>query len=192
MSDERIGQRRALAIGARAPLHGLAVELQQQRLIDKASAGIAVLGLTTSQTLEHTATIFEESTPAPCERAAIELSEKVSELPVVKEDAAEYMGNAFHIPTKDTKDILEQCESIGFFDTEDVSGQKIYFNGNLFRREEIAKAKAVISSLSTNDERKVLELSAKLASAGCISKPEVRALLGDVLYSKLCSIGFID
>jgi len=49
-----------------------------------------------------------------------------------------------------------------------------------------------LSSLSFDDERHVTELSNFLKASGCIAKPEAIALLGDQLYSKLCSIGFID
>lgn len=167
-------------------------ELHRQRLIDKGETGITVLGLTTTQTLEHTSTIFEESSPGDCEKAAIDVAEKSSDFPVVKEDAAEYIADTYHIFRTDTEEILRQCEQIGFFDAEDVSGNQFYFNGNLFRREDIAKTNAVLFSLSHDDERHVVELSNQLKASGCIKKLDAIAILGDQLYSKLCSIGFID
>jgi len=179
-------------ISPRLELPPILTELQQQRLIDQGDSGIAILGLTTAKTLEHTTTIFEESEPAPCERAALVLSEKVSELPLAREEAAEYVSDSFQISAKETEDTLSQYEDIGFFDSEDVSGDRIYFNGNLFRRENIAKANAVVSSLNSSDEKKVVQLSAKLKAVGCLSKTEATSLLGDQLYSKLSSIGFID
>ena len=183
---------KANGISARLELPAILTELEKQRLIDKSSSGISILGLTTAQTLEHIATIFEESSPAECEKAALSISEKVSDLPVVREEAEEYMSDSFKIPKKDTKDVLAQCEAIGFVDSEELSGHRILFNGNLFRREDIAKASAVVASLSSDDERKVIELSEKLRAVGCIAKQEAVALLGNVLYSKLCSIGFLD
>ncbi len=56
-------------------------ELQNQRLIDRGNAGLAILGLTSAQVLEHTANIFDGATPVPCERASIDLAEKSSDLP---------------------------------------------------------------------------------------------------------------
>ena len=167
-------------------------ELHRQRLIDKGKTGITVLGLTTTQTLEHTSTIFEESSPGDCEKAAIDVAEKSSDFPVVKKDAAEYVSDTYHIFGTDTEEILRQCAQIGFFDAEDVSGNLLYFNGNLFRREDIAKTNAVLSSLSSDDKRHVVELSNQLKVSGCIKKLDANAILGDQLYSKLCSIGFID
>ena len=113
-------------------------------------------------------------------------------MPILKDNAAEYISDVYHIAGAETSDILRQCEDIGFFDSEDVSGQRVYFNGHLFRRDSVAKVKAVVASLSSGDEKKVLELSTRLQANGCIAKPEVVAFLGSALYSKLCSIGFID
>jgi len=193
ISNDRIAAlAQANGISARLELPTILSELERQRLVDKGKEGIVVLGLTTAQTLEHTATIFEESSPSSCEMAAIGLSEQASDLPIVKEKAAEYVSDTYRIRAQETSDILRQCEEIGFFDSEDVSGERVYFNGNLFRRKNIARANAVVSSLTSIDEKKVLELSARLTATGCIAKNEVLALLGAPLYSKLCAIGFID
>jgi hypothetical protein len=183
---------KANGISTKLELPSILQELQRQRLIDQGKSGIAVLGLTTAQTLQKTATIFDDSSPTQCEKAALDVAEKVSELPVVKNETAKYVSDTFHLQTKDTEEILNQCKQIGFFDAENISGQDIYFNGNLFRREDIVKINAVLSSLSSDEERKVNGLSAKLKSEGCIPKPEAVSTLNKVLYSKLCSIGFID
>lgn len=193
LTNERITVlAKANGISARLELPAILDELEKHRLIDKATSGVSVLGLTTSQTLEHTATVFEEASPGACERAAIDLSEKASEMPVMKEDAAEYTSDTYRLANAETSDILRQCEDIGFFDSEDISGQKVYFNGHLFRRDDLTKVRAIIASLSSDDEMKVGEMSSRLQANGCIAKPEAEALLGSVLYSKLCSIGFID
>ncbi len=193
ISNERIAAlARASGISFRLEIPAILNELERQRLIDKGHTGVSVLGLTSSQTLQHTATIFEEASPAQCEQAAINMSEKVSDLPVAKGEAVEYVADTFRTSKSETTEILKQCEEIGFFDTENVSGEKIYFNGNLFRHEDIAKASAVVASLSAPDEIKVVELTTKLKAVGCIAKQEALALLGDDLYSKLCAIGFVD
>ena len=59
---------KANGISTKLELPTILEELQRQRLIDRAESGVAVLGLTTAQTLEHTATIFEESSPADARR----------------------------------------------------------------------------------------------------------------------------
>ena len=179
-------------ISVRLELPAILTELERQRLIDKGDTGVAVLGLTTAQTLEHTATIFDESTPVSYEKAAIDLAEKASELPVGKEDAVEYVSDTYHVTSAETGEFLRQCEDIGFFDAEQVSGQPVYFNGNLFRREDISKASAILSSLSSDDERHVVELTSRLQASGCITKDDALAVLGEGLYSKMCAIGFID
>lgn len=196
--ESQISEKRLLAlarangISVRLELSAILGELIRQRLIEKGKTGISVLGLTTTQTLEHTCKIFEEASPGDSERAAIEVSEKASHFPLTKKEAAEYISDTIHTSEKETQDILSQCENIGFFDSENLFSQKIYFNGNLFRREDIAKVKAVISSLSSDEERKVIELSTKLKNSGCLPKEDALYVLGDSLYSRLCAIGFID
>lgn len=183
---------RANGISTKLELPAIIDELKKQRLIDRTKSGIAVLGLTTTQTLEYTATIFEESNPTESEKAALDISEKVSDLPIVKKDTAEYVSDTFRLSKKDTGDFLIQCEQIGFFDSEDVFGDKLYFNGNLFRRDEINKINGVLSSLSPGDAVKVNDLTSRIREIGCIPKGTAISILGDVLYSKLTSIGFID
>lgn len=182
----------ANGISVRLELPAILDELQRQRLIDKGDAGIAVLGLTTGQTLEHTAEIFNEASPAPCEKAAIDLAEQTSNLPVIKHDAAEYVSDTYRISNRETGEILQQCEQIGFFDAEKVSDESVYFNGNLFRREDMRKANAILQSLNSGDEHRVVELTDSLKASGCIPKSDAIRILGEQLYSKMCSIGFID
>jgi hypothetical protein len=183
---------KANGVSVRLELPPILDELQKQRLIDKGDDGISVLGLTTGQVLEHTTEIFDGATPGACEKAAIDLAEKASDLPVVKKAAAEFVSDTYRIPDSETDDILRQCEQIGFFDFEEISGKSVYFNGNLFRREDINKANAILSSLSPEDERHVVELTERLKASGCIAKSDAVGLLGIQLYSKMCSIGFID
>ncbi|MCI0391707.1 MAG: hypothetical protein MOB07_23435 [Acidobacteria bacterium] len=182
----------ANGISARLELPAILTELERQRLIDRGEHGIEVLGLTSEQVLENTTLIFEESSPKACERAAIDLSERASNLPIQKQAAAEYVSDTYKIASSETGDILRQYEDIGFFDFEEVSGDKMYFNGNLFRHQDMVKANAVISSLRPEEERKVQELTSLLTATGCLSKKEALGVLGETLYSKLCAIGFID
>ena len=183
---------KANGISVRLELPAILDELQRQRLIDKGKTGIAVLGLTTAQTLEHTAEIFNGASPAPCEKAAIDLAEKTSDLPLIKQAAAEYVSDTYRISDTETGEILQQCEQIGFFDAENVSDESVYFNGNLFRREDMKKANAILHSLNSGDEKRVVELTERLNTSGCIPKSDAIDILGQKLYSKMGSIGFID
>lgn len=193
LTNERVvALAKANGIHAKLELPAILAELQRQRLIDKAAAGIAVLGLTTAQTLEHTATIFDESSPRSCEKAAIDISERASDLPIVQREAAEYVSDEYHIPNAETVAILRQCEEIGFLDAEQTSAQPVYFNGNLFRREDMAKTTAILSSLNAGEQRRVVELTDRLKASGCIRRDDALALLDAQLYSKMCAIGVID
>jgi hypothetical protein len=157
---------KANGISVRLELPPILAELQRQRLIDKGDSGISVLGLTTAQTLGHTAEIFEEASPGPSEQAAIALAERASELPVVETDAAEYMSDTHHIRNQETGEILRQFEQIGFIDAEHISGESVYFNGNLFRRQDMKRASAILHSLNSDDERRVVELTECLRVSG--------------------------
>lgn len=193
LTHERVAAlAKANGLSVRLELSAILEELHRQRLVDKGESGVSVLGLTTAQTLEHTADIFETTSPGACERASIDLAEKASYLPVVKETAAEYVSDTYHIANSETGEILKQCEEIGFFDSENATGEQVYFNGNLFRREDIVKANAILHSLSSDDERRVLEFTERLKASGCVPKSEAVGLLSKDLYSKMCAIGFID
>ncbi len=72
---------KANGISVRLELPVILNELVRQRIIDKGQSGISVLGLTTAQTLKHTADIFDEASPGLCEKVAIDLAEKTSDLP---------------------------------------------------------------------------------------------------------------
>ncbi len=182
----------ANGLSATTELPTILNKLDEQRLIDKGSSGISVLGLTTIQTLEYTANIYNSTESKPCEEISIDLAEKSSRIPIIKDNLLEYVSDTYHMSDSETTDILNQCEQIRFFDFEDALGEKVYFNGNLFRRENMRKTKAILSSLNSEDEKKVSELIGLLKAAGCVPKAEVVKHLGDELYSKVCAIGFID
>jgi hypothetical protein len=193
LANERVAAlAMANGISVRLELSSILDELHRQRLIDKGEAGIAVLGLTTTQTLEHTSDIFNETSPGPHEEASIDLAEKASELPLQKKKAIEYASDTYHISSLDIGDVLQQYTQIGFFDYENVSGEPVYFNGNLFRKENIAKADAILRTMSSQESRLLVELTERLKSSGCIAKSDAVSILGEQLYSKMASIGFID
>src|SRR5690606_2526873 len=95
--------------------------------------------------------------------------------------------------TSETTELLRQSEVFGFVDFEPLEPKsKFYFNGNLFRRSDVTKANAVLSSLSSNDINQVNELDAFLVSHGCATKEKALQILGPQLLSKLTSIAMYD
>lgn len=183
---------KASGYSSRTDLPAVLQELQRQRLIDQSGDEVTVYGLTTGSTLEHTATIFEEIEPQKQERACIDIAEQGSLLPILEKDASEYLSDTYKVASKETKELLTQYKQIGFVDSESVGNHALYFNGNLFRKDEIKKINGVLSSLSGEEDSKTRALAELLDKNGCISKKVALRVVGDQLYSKLVAIGFID
>ena len=193
MSRDRVNSlAKVVGISTRAELPSVLAELERQKCIDVSQNEIAVLGLTTSAVLDQTEKIFSESEPEVSEQAIIELSEEVSNLPLLAKDAKELISDTFKTPSRQTLSILTQGEQIGFFDHETLGQEKVYFNGNLFRGKNIKKITAVLSSLKPDEERKMAELFQRLDEAGCISHQDTDNIIGKSLLSKLTSIGLLD
>ena len=145
---------KASNINIRTEQKAILDELEKQKLIIRSGDEINVLGLTTVTTLEHTATIFYDSDPDKREIAAIDLSEKVSELPLDEKNAKEYIADTYKLDTAKVANFLDASDKIGFVDMENVdSSRKMIFNGNLFRRDEVRKINAICSHLSESDGR---------------------------------------
>jgi predicted transcriptional regulator len=183
---------KAAGISTRLELPTILKELERQNLIDQGKSGITVLGLTTGKTLQHAATIYENANPTTSEEASLEIAEIASDWPTPAKEAQEYVSDSLHIPTAESKDLITQFTDIGFLDSEEIGDDRVLFNGNLFRRNEIRKISGVLSSLSSHEEAKVRELFSNLDSAGCINKERAIAIVGDSLFNKLASIGFVD
>lgn len=168
-------------------------KLQSYNLIDRSESGIAVLGLATSTVLEHTARIFTEGAPTGAEEASIEVAELCSQEPREERALADFVEDRARLPSREALGVIEKIEEIGFCDVEPFgAGEKLLFNGNLFRRNEIAKAKKVIESLTATERANASEMDQRLASEGCIAKSDAMHILGNVAFSKLASIGFYD
>jgi hypothetical protein len=97
------------------------------------------------------------------------------------------------LPADIVRDVLELSETIGFTDFQDIdSGHRLYFNGNVFRRNSVAKIKRVLDALSSAEQIKLLELESKLQSAPCISDSEAIQILGPELFKRALGVGLFD
>lgn len=199
-SDEQtdLNEEKVLAIARssnikRSEIDYIKNKLAESRLIDLGkSGGISVLGVTTSAVLSHTADIFDSSKPNDYQKAAIELSENISDLPKSDILLKEYISDTYRLSTNDTSDLFTQCEDIGFIDYERIDDSKMYFNGNLFRKDSINKTSAVLNTLKAEDTNKIIELDQHLSKKGCITHEYALKVLGKELLDKLQSIGMYD
>lgn len=168
--------------------------LNKAKLIDTSKNGsISVLGITTSAVLSHTTDIFHNANPSNFQRAALEVSEKVSDLPKDESIVSEYISDTYKLSESETTDLLTSSEDIGFIDFEKLDDDsKLYFNGNLFRREGLRKAKTILSTLSKEEQQRILEMDQLLTKNGCLILEKANQILGEILLSKLQSIGMYD
>ncbi|HMU63198.1 MAG: hypothetical protein U1E82_04070 [Nitrosomonas sp.] len=184
---------KANGISPRSELPAILAELERQKLIQQGSDAVEVLGLSTHTVLDHTATIFAEGSPAPEERAVISISETVSESPVLETDLVQLASDAFKLKGTDATELVAKGEGIGFFDAEKNSrGERLVFNGNLFRTEEIHKISAVMRTLDATDTQRFRELNDILAKQGCVTLAQAHTVATEPLFVKLQSIGLYD
>lgn len=183
---------KANGIAPKTELPSILDELKNQRLIEVNEHGIEVLGVAASSVVEHAARIFDESSPESHEVAALGAADLLSSKPLREREVLEVIGDEFHITRAAATDFLKTSSHIGLFDSEDLGGDKLYFNGNLFRRDGLKKTAAVLSSLGAEEEEKLTQLQAHLTNHGCIALDGAIAVCGEVLFRKIQSIGLVD
>lgn len=167
--------------------------LQQQKLIDTAGGGIAVLGVTTAKTLQHTSDIFDALVPGSTEVATIALAELASLEPVIAGHVAVELADSYQLGKAEIGQLMSDAEQIGFVDAEKLSpGETLLFNGNLFRRETTRKIKAVLDSLTSAEQSKLNELTETLKKQACVDTDFASKLLGEPLFKKVTAIGLFD
>ncbi|MDO9052589.1 MAG: hypothetical protein Q7U37_01450 [Gallionella sp.] len=167
--------------------------LQQQQLIDTAGDGIAVLGVTTAKTLQHTSDIFDALAPGSTEVATIALAELASLEPVLAGHVAAELADSYQLGKAEIGQLMSDAEQIGFVDAEKISpSETLLFNGNLFRRETTRKIKAVLDSLTSAEQLKLNELTETLKKQACVDVDFASKLLGDPLFKKVTAIGLFD
>lgn len=167
--------------------------LKQQQLVDTTGGGVAVLGVTTAKTLQHTSDIFDALMPGASEVASIVLAEAASIEPVISCHIATELADSYKLAKPDIQQLMSDAEQIGFVDAEDLgAGQTLLFNGNLFRRETTRKIKAVLDSLASAEQSKLNELTDTLKKHACVSTDFATSLLGEQLFKKVIAIGLFD
>ncbi|MDH1007568.1 hypothetical protein N5J43_01545 [Pseudomonas nicosulfuronedens] len=184
---------RANNISPKAELPVIIKELERQRLILPGAGAIEVLGLSSSEVLNKTATIFDESEHDSYEDAVVTLSERSSDSPISDTLAIELISDLHHIPKTEALSTLQLGSNIGFFDSEQISStEKLIFNGNLFRREDARKASTILNALSAQEAESLREVNEKLDSHGCLTLASVKKILTEPVFARLHSIGLFD
>lgn len=168
-------------------------QLHSQKLIDRAKNGsVAVIGLSSGSALSHASDLFEANDPIPIERAAIDFAEKASIEPLEGEAAKEYLSDIHKIGSTDLLDFMDHSAQIGFVDAEGDGADRLYFNGNLFRRDTATKTRKVLDSLTIDEQRKLREFDEKMCRLGAVHGPQAIKVLGGELYDKLRAAGIYD
>ena len=183
---------KACGLNPRMELEPLLNLLAKRRLIERKGDTIDVIGITTRAVLTHAADIFLDSDPSNPEKASVTLAERVSEAPLPRRAAIEYISNSHGMRTRDTEDFVSRSEGIGFVDVEGAKASRILFNGNLFRRDSVAKTKNVLDSLSSAEQRKLREFGDTLRNQGCLEKSESESILNANLFERLIAAGVYD
>ena len=166
--------------------------LEGKGLIDKSSNSVSVLGITTHTALTHTSDLFRSLNPEPIELASLDFAEQASQKPIDKSYAKEYLSDTYKIESVAVDRFFYDAEMIGFVDSEDYGGNKLYFNGNIFRDGNPLKIKKVLDSLSQAESDCLMRVNAELQSVACLSVDEVSTKLGPKLFDKLCAVGYFD
>lgn len=172
---------------------GLLEILQRHELININDSGVEILGLTTSATLEHTSKIFSHQNPKNTELASIVLSESISDAPYEKSEILTKVADEYKIDKASLKAFETNIEEMGLVDVEKIDSSKtLYFNGNLFKRNETDKIQRVLSTLTASEHSVLLQFNQMLNEKACITTSEAEKILGKTLFLKLSSIGMYD
>jgi hypothetical protein len=183
----------AANINAYVELPKLLEILKGRKLIDLSASGVDVLGVTTPTLLQRTSEIFEELKPSGSERASLVLAEIASRSPIKQKKTAQFLSDTCKLSSAQTSELLDNAEKIGFVDYEEEGERdKVYFNGNLFRRAELHKIQTVLDSLTSDERLLVSEIEDHLRRRGCMLLDEVTRILGKPLFAKLNAVSMYD
>lgn len=167
--------------------------LQNKKVIDvSADGGVEIIGITASTALDHTADLFNTNDPEKYELAALELGEFVSEAPTPLRTAKEKISDEHKLSSLETEDFLSQASAVGFVESDGDPQDPLLYNGNLFRRESIAKTRKVLEALNATEQAQLADFESKLRASGAIRLPEAERILGIALLSKLRAAAVFD
>lgn len=169
---------------------GLLGELETAGLIQRGAGGVAVLGVTQANLFQHANAVFEQQTPTSLERAALDLSERASEAPIEEDEISEELADIHRLGDAEKADLIGLSKTIGFVDHEQAGGETLLFNGSLFKRDHIAKSKAVLDTLNASERQNLSDADQRLSQTGCLPEDLIRRILGETLWSKLHQIGY--
>lgn len=183
---------RAAHLNPRSELPHYLTILKNRRLIDVSREEVHVLGLTSRATLSHACDILTDAGPSRYEEAAIDLAELTSQSPQNLGRACEFIGDIHKLSSVDTQDFVQRSVEVGFVDYEGEGRDGLLFNGNLFKRDTVAKSEKVISSLSSDEHKKVAEFNEILKRNGCVIATKADSVLGRTLFEKLKAAGLYE
>ena len=183
---------KSAGLNPRYELEGLLRTLQKRRLIDSSDDEVVVLGVTTRSVLGHAADLFEKAQPSNAELATLDLAELVSRSPTRVNVAREHISDMFQMSSVRTREFLEQSAQIGFVDVEGHDTDKLFFNGNLFRRDNVRKVSRVLDSLDPEERNKLNDFEHKLRTKGCLPLRKANNILGKSLLKKLLAASLYD
>ena len=183
---------RAARLNPRIELQAYLATLEQKRLIQKEGLNIRVLGVTPRANLRHAASFYADAHPSMIEGAALAAAEVTSQSPILESRLIQYVSDTFRLTSIDSQDAVSRFQSIGFVDGEGASSDRLIFNGNLFRRDNLNKSARVLNSLSSGEQSKMTEFNGLLQVRGCVLDAEAERLLGSILFDKLKAAGVYD
>jgi hypothetical protein len=190
VSDDRV-QALATANGIKKhEVPGLVGELQSAGLVDRSSGGIAVLGVTQANLFQHANAVFEQQEPSSLERAALDLAERASDRPLEEKETSEELADVHKLSKAEKEDLISLSKTIGFVDHEAAGGETLLFNGSLFKRDHVAKSRAVLDTLTATERQNLSDADQRLSTMGCLPEELIRQVLGEPLWSKLHQIGY--
>lgn len=194
LNSEKVKAIASVSGVSKTEIEGVKRKLENLALIDSSSDGsISVIGVTTASVLTHTAHIFNENKPDNFQQAALEVSETISDFPRGDSSLKQYISDTYKLSETETNELFSHSEYIGFVDFEELDDKsKIYFNGNLYRKEGIIKATKILDTLKTEEIEKVTHVDSLLATNGCITLEDAKSILGEKLLAKLHHIGIYD
>ncbi len=112
--------------------------------------------------LETTSDIFDDAGPSNDEEAVIELSEKVAERPLGRQEATTFVSDLYKLPMAKASALIDLCKSIAIIDEETDRDRTIVFNSNTFRDGQYAKKTLLVLEALTAKKQRLSEVQDKM------------------------------